>query len=511
MTGISTTPIKPERTAKRVTWVATAIVSAILALASWSVSSPVGSSPDDDYHNVSIWCGQGIRDDLCEEGTAPNSVLVPQPVYSNAFCFAGQPDTSGDCEQSTDLVETIRVNTIQNLYPQGYYWVMSWFASDDVNGSVVTMRILNSAFAIIYMAALLVALPLNLRRLSLVSLLVTSVPLGVFVIASVNPSSWTLISVVTFFSSALAFLSATSNKKRLVFGSFSLLSLLIGFSARADAPAYLLLAGVLAGVLVLSLTNLDKKIRLAVLTLMILGSVFVVWRYIYPLFAALSGVDFGVGQNASTLQALMLNVIKLPDLFVGAFGTWGLGWLDTPSPSSVWAVTYAIYAGIIFSSMRFFDRRQSIAAGISFLALVAVPLQFLWSNNLSVGQIVQPRYLLPMLALLAAVSLYRSPDDFERRFSRGQIWFVAFGLFVANSIALHTNLRRYITGLDVNQISLNFEMEWWWVERPLSSTFLWFSPNYLWVAGSLAFGLFLFSLWKLKTEIGLLEVKPRTH
>jgi hypothetical protein len=490
-------------------WSVIAVISGLLALSAWAISSPVGSSPDDDYHNVSIWCGQGIREGLCEESTTPSSVLVPQPVYSNAFCFAGQPEKSGVCQENASLIETIRVNSQQRLYPDGYYWAMSWFASENVSSSIITMRIFNSATAIFLVLAVVVALPKHLRRIPIVSLLISIVPLGVFVLASVNPSSWTLVSVATFFASVLGLMSVSTRRERALLGGLAAISALMGFNARPDAPAYLVLAGLLAAVLSFSFKNLDRRIKLSILILSSLGALFVVWRYVYPLFTALRGIDFGVGQNAPTLQGLMFNVIRLPDLFVGAFGQWGLGWIDTPTPSSVWAVTFGIYVAVVFSSMKFFDRRQSIAAGLALLALIVVPLQFLWANNLSVGQIVQPRYLLPMIVLLAASSLHRKSTDISTGFSRGQIWAIGFGLFVANTLALHTNLRRYITGLDINQISLNFEMEWWWVERPASDTIFWFSPNYLWVAGSIAFGLLLISIWKLRSEIGLVDSKPQ--
>jgi hypothetical protein len=50
----------------------------------------------------------------------------------------------------------------------------------------------------------------------------------------------------------------------------------------------------------------------------------------------------------------------------------------------------------------------------------------------------------------------------------------------ANSIALYTNLRRYITGFDVEQLSLETGAEWWWTGLPIG-------PAALWVFGSLAF------------------------
>jgi hypothetical protein len=126
-------------------------------------------------------------------------------------------------------------------------------------------------------------------------------------------------------------------------------------------------------------------------------------------------------------------------------------------------------------------------------------------NGLSVGQIVQPRYLLPLIGLLIATAAYRSSIEGGMHLSRGQIWLIGIGLFGANAISLHTNLRRYLTGLDENQVSLNFEIEWWWVQRPSPDAVLWLSPNYVWLVGSLAFGLFLFSMWKLRFELGLIS------
>ena len=40
-------------------WLITCL-AAFAALAGWSLASPAGSSPDDDYHLASIWCAQGL-------------------------------------------------------------------------------------------------------------------------------------------------------------------------------------------------------------------------------------------------------------------------------------------------------------------------------------------------------------------------------------------------------------------------------------------------------------------
>jgi hypothetical protein len=168
-------------------------------------------------------------------------------------------------------------------------------------------------------------------------------------------------------------------------------------------------------------------------------------------------------------------------------------------------VTFGIYVALAFGSVRSFGRRQAIASSLVFIALIVVPMYTLSVNGLSVGQIVQPRYLLPLIGLLIATAVYRSSIEGGMDLSRGQISLIGIGLFGANAISLHTNLRRYLTGLDQNQVSLNFEIEWWWVQRPSPDAVLWLSPNYVWIGGSLAFGLFLFSMWKLRYELGLIR------
>jgi hypothetical protein len=127
-------------------------------------------------------------------------------------------------------------------------------------------------------------------------------------------------------------------------------------------------------------------------------------------------------------------------------------------------------------------------------------------NGLLVGQVVQPRYLLPLLGILIATVVHRNSLGAGMSLSRGQFVLFGLGLFSANTISLHTNLRRYLTGLDENYLNLNWAIEWWWVDKPFPEALIWLSPNYVWVAGSLAFGLFLYSLWRLRSELGLVYV-----
>jgi hypothetical protein len=210
-----------------------------------------------------------------------------------------------------------------------------------------------------------------------------------------------------------------------------------------------------------------------------------------------------------SLESFFRNFLEIPDLIVGAFGYWGLGWLDTSLPSSVWLTSFGIFLGLIVSTMSSWSSRQKVAFAAIALALVAIPLYLLTVNGLFVGEVVQPRYLLPLLALALAVSVFKKPDQVGLQLSRLQFLIIGFGLVIANTISLHINMRRYLTGIDSTELSLNRGIEWWWVEPPLYASNLWFSPNNVWIGGSLAFAIFLIAIWKLRYELGFSDQKVK--
>ena len=61
---------------------------------------------------------------------------------------------------------------------------------------------------------------------------------------------------------------------------------------------------------------------------------------------------------------------------------------------------------------------------------------------------------------------------------------VVAALAAAQSVALHVNMRRYVTGTDSQGWNLNSGLEWWWEGSILS-------PMLVWAIGSLAFAALL--------------------
>jgi hypothetical protein len=297
------------------------------------------------------------------------------------------------------------------------------------------------------------------------------------------------------FSALLGFLAVTDRKRRWWLGGLFILGIALGAGSRPDALAYSVIAIGIASWLSYS------RERIKPLNILFISTSVVSLIYLHftsgQSQAVLSGsMQLPSVDTEASQPNLFANLAQLPELWVGVFGTWGLGWLDTSMPAVVWVITLSIFTGVIFASVRWFNFRQSIAIYGVLGALVFIPMYVLTVNGLSVGQQIQPRYLLPLIALLGAVSLYRSSSTTGIELSRGQVAIIGAGLFIANTLALHLNIRRYVTGMDEQGLNLDKAIEWWWTDLPIS-------PSTVWIIASLAFALLFFSLWKLRQVLGL--------
>ena len=96
-----------------------------------------------------------------------------------------------------------------------------------------------------------------------------------------------------------------------------------------------------------------------------------------------------------------------------------------------------------------------------------------------VGQEVQPRYIMPLVIIFAGVALLQAGRPARSVFTRVQTIVVVIGVSVANAVALHTTMHRYISGFNVFDWNLNHFQHWWWTGAV--------PPMAVWVVGILAF------------------------
>jgi len=464
-------------------------VLAVIALGAWMFASPIGAAPDDDFHLTSTWCANELRTDLCQQGPEEGERIVP-PVVLYAACFAYDATKSPICqeallEQPFAPTETTERGSFLANYPPVYYGFMNLFASDNLLLSALLMRFVNILLLVGITTAMYLLLP-HARRSSLMwGWLVTMVPLGIFLVASNNPSSWAIIGVGTSWLALVGYFE-TTGKRRIALGALFGLTVLMAAGARADAALYTILGSLIAVVLTV------RRRRISLL-LGILPLVFAVIAAIFFLMSRQSTVAIsGLGDSTASevplsgFGLLAFNLLNVPELWAGVFGGWPLGWLDTGLPAVVTYGGLGVFVAIVFIGIGVTSWRKEAAALVLVLVLWLLPAYVLQAGGNAVGQNVQPRYLLPLIVILAGVAVF-TVGQRRLRLSKVQTTLVAVTLSLTQAFALHVNLRRYITGIDIQGANLDDGYEWWWTGFPLT-------PMQLWVVGSLSFAALVFVL-----------------
>lgn len=484
----------PRRRALRILLGIMIPLLAFVTLGAWSISSGVASSPDDDFHLPSIWCGLGERPGLCEPGRTPTERQVPASI-PHAPCFAFHPDETPHCwRPDTPGMSLVARANATHLYPPLFYAVMSVFASRHVADSVIAMRLFNSALAVGLLTAVFFALPRRFRPALLIGVLGTCLPLGVFLLASTNPSSWAILSAAVTWLCLYASSQSTGRRPWILAG-LAVLGAIIGAGARADAGVYAIFGVVLAAILGARNRRSSLAPGLAALAVIVVGAVSYLTSKQSD--AAVSGLSRS-GPPLTLMQNLS-NFLQVPSLWTGVFGEGGqLGWLDTAMPSVVCTLGFAVFAGALFVGMSRPGLRRGTAIALGIAAMWLVPFVLLAESHALVGADVQSRYVLPLMTMTLGVASVRL--DAERAWRGARYVGAAAALVVMQAVALRQNLRRYTTGLEPNPPYTLRHPEWWWASAP--------SPLVVWVGGSVAFAVLLAFLWWAQRVSPATESEP---
>lgn len=469
---------------------------ALIALLAWAFASPVGSSPDDDFHLASIWCANSANQSECLPGDSPSTrTVAPALLYS--ACYSHQPTESAACQVShfeNDTKPTLISSrgNFQGSYPPVYYAVMSIFAGSNIELSALVMRIFTIVLFVGLTTALAILLPPGRRPTLVWGWVLSTVPLGLFLLSSNNPSAWAIIGVGSSWIALLGYFE-TEGRRRVALGALFGLSMVIAAGSRADSALYAILGVAVVGVLTFARTRAYLLSAILPIAFSVLAAVF------FLTSQQVSVVSSGLGDGTvdptvtppSTVLLIFKNLVEIPALLAGVFGTWGLGWFDTELPAIVAFGAVVAFVGVAFAGFATMSRRKLIALAVVAAALWLLPTYILVKGMNVVGQNVQPRYLLPLIVLFAGLAVLAIGQQ-RLRLSRLQLGVVGALLVVAETMAMYTNLRRYITGTDGHDWNLDANMEWWW-HMPIG-------PMAVLACGSLAFAGLLFVLAREVTK-----------
>lgn len=417
-------------------------IALFLTLAGWAVTSPIGSAPDDDFHLSSIWCSAGIGCTITSDET---SALVSRNVVNASTCYRFQEDVTADCTagvlDDTSAVSITHLNQVSGIYPSGFYSSLSLLASTDVERSVLLMRLINTLIVSLLLGLLLRYGAPGIAQATTTAVVVLSIPLGLFILGSTNPSAWAIPGVVFFWALGLSLMHSSRWRapRTWALAAGTAVSAGLAVVSRVDAAAYLVIA---AG-LVLFVTG-SSGIRRNIPAALLVAALAAVGALSYLSFSTPGGGGEATMGTASQGWGLLLtNMTQLPVLIEGIVGRWALGWNDTPLPPFVPFVGLLVVGGLLWAGLSHLSRTKVAAMALATIALIAIPLWFLQKEALGVGEVVQPRYLMPLAVLVLAIALLDPRTTPVLRLARTPTMIAAIALWASASLAFWVNAHRY--------------------------------------------------------------------
>lgn len=440
---------------------------------------------------------------MCQPINRDGQVLyaIPSDIAGESCYLRGYTESSNASaaclnshRESKNPTVTHRVNNVAGYYPPLFYWTMHAFVGADPPRSVIAMRVANGVSAALILGLLLASSQSWLKRPLILALVVGLIPFGVFFIPSVNPSSWAIIGVLSFWAFFLAWLASDRALSRI--GVVRLVGLglsgVLVISSRSDAALYAIITTAVAILMAWPKVRVHAR-RLWILVIPI---PFLFWGLAFR-FTSLAGlVGFvpttqtdasGVEAAAAVGGDLIRNAGEIPAFLAGALGAnapdfdqssaflYGIGSVDIRMPSILPLITVGMAIAVLFVSMGTLSKRRTLGIALLLGALTLVPLMA--TSRFAYQYSYAPRTIYPLLLASMAIALMVFPWA-KLQLSKVQVSLLAIGFSVANAVALLTTVRRYTNGQSETWLSFFFSPEWWWEFGP--------SPQVVVLIGSLA-------------------------
>lgn len=424
-------------------------IGVLLGFCAWAFASPIGASPDEDYHLASIWCPRPIAGSGCafavEDGVI-SEVEVPSSIAGASTCVWGDANSSSGCIEAlsdSDMAPTKRFD--DGGYPWGYYQFQHLFVGTDVEHSVLNMRVINVVIGVGTLLVLGALARPSTRHNLLVATVTAWVPMGVYFVASVNPSSWS-ISGTIIFAAGLYVSTETEGWRRYLALILSAVGALLCVTSRGDVSFFVFVAAVAVWIVV-PITR-DRLVPLVFsVSVSLIGFVALLTTGQAGNISGDGG--WGADSEMSFLRVFMENFLTIPEHVGRYWGlvSWGGPWLDIPVMGWSTITMMLLAGGLIFVGLSNMFRRKALATLFLFAALVGIPTVSMTLRSVYPLQQYQGRYMLPLLAVVFFVLLLTRSRTVIFS-STAQLVVLTFVVSVANGFALQRVMRKHVIGLD---------------------------------------------------------------
>lgn len=464
-----------------------------MTLAAWSMGSAVGSSNDEDFILTTIWCGSsgttGATPYCRPDPDSPPYMIVPGLVAEPENCFAhviAGNYASAACQNGLIEEEFSTDRYDRGVYPRGYPNVMRTFVEEDVEKSVLQMRLFNS-----FLAAILITMALSIKQRMTndlqLTLLVVAAPLALFHIGSVHNSSWTFTGTACFILTFTAALRNRRSKKLWIPAALlTLLAIWLTISSRPEGKYTL----VFLGGLILISEFPPKNLTLSKQNFLIMFGFLVIALMVYQRLPWFRSEEVFNGQRIlpekafphSANDLLLNNFLSLPSYFLSFFGSLGLGYPVLNLAPTIWL--FSLLATLLLMSFAVHKSLKVHKVTFYFaLSIMCLAILYLHQGQLyEINNEISPRYFMPLFIGIVMIA----SGNKKVRYPNSLVLAAAILSTISNSVAIRESIRRYVTGQDVYSFkSLNDGREWWWQFGP--------QPETVWLTGTLAFA----ALWAL--------------
>lgn len=397
-----------SRPPARRAWILPAIIALLVAMTgiSWAVSSPMGASPDDDYHLGAIWCPPPVDSTGCRITTidGKKAVGVPQSLEKkNVTCYAFDHDNSAACTLAfSDEAPGATLRWDDGNYPWGYYQFQHLLVGSDTARSVLAMRLVNTMIALALMGAILLLADAALRLSLGVALVTGWVPMGLYFVTSLNPSSWAMTGTLAFTAGLLG-ASRSSGWRRWGLDACAAAGAVLACTSRGDSAFYMLVCTVALAFAVPWSRSLVREAALAVA-----ASGAGTWIMAHTKVAGLNLAGEVENNGLSTLSIAWMNIKALPDYLKGFTGHGiGPGWNDVSYGGTVERLAGLVVVVVLVVGAWRMSWRRFLSTGAVMGAICGVPVVIGVRGHFSNVEFYQPRYMLPLFAV--AVLLWITP------------------------------------------------------------------------------------------------------
>ena len=454
-----------------------------LSLFAWSISSPIGSGVDSDFHLGSIWCARGEKEGLCESlDTATSTAVVPfmfQMCNGQNIYFS-----PNNCAISTDYPLNQSVRIAPAHQQSVYYWVAHLFASSDVNRSVVLIRLFNSAIATLIFFALFALSRDRLRNAVLISWTLTLIPNGIQLLSGINPRSWAVLGILSSWAFLYGFLleDKSNRSRRLLQIGFYAISIALAASARFDALLFVCATSAL-----ILITNYVSFENISLVRLIRYLGVFAAGLFAFKLIPRLNNIlSFQIPEPVDTWQYLVFQLVHIPE-FVADWWSYSIDQQGS-GPGVIGLVGVVLFSIYMYALLQSADRRQVFVVS----ALSLFILLTLFRATLAAGRFIPLTgvYTFGLVAPLIGLTAVYSKIEPTKLLSTRTTSITVISVALIHSLAFY-HWMEFFTRRGVNtQFYEKFSLvdSWWWNSSV--------SPNWVFFTGSITFTAFLWSAWK---------------